>query len=67
MKMPGFTAEAALHRTNGVWRFGEITDAHQSTGAVVPQFPYCFGHPVLGYICCEPWSGVCWRAPVFAL
>ncbi len=63
MKAPGFTAEAGLQRTTRVWTTGEISAAQDSIVGVVPQFAYCFGHPRYGYICCEPFFGVCWRPP----
>jgi hypothetical protein len=60
MKTPGFTAEASLYETTKFWRTGE-PGMRGFAGAIVPQFPYCFGHPIYGLICCEPWFGICWR------
>jgi hypothetical protein len=58
MRIPGFTAEAGLHRTATAWRTGGAMAADGLRSRIVPQF--CIGH--FGYsggyyiTCCNCFS-----------
>jgi hypothetical protein len=66
MSTPGFTAEASLAPTGGHYGAVEMGGAQDGSGAVAPQFSWCYNtyvglnmNPMMRCCTCDEYGGGC--------